>query len=130
MILEPRHLGRLNVELGLRDGRASIRIAAETAEAARLLSTARGQLGQMLESAGLRLAGFQASGTGGDASFEGGQGSNAQAGQDGGKNAGSNQDFSNKMMSQDADPRQSETSSEGADDALRAGETAVLSILA
>jgi len=130
MILEPRHLGRLNVELGLRNGRASIRIAAETAEAARLLSTARGQLGQMLENAGLRLAGFQASGTGGDAAFEGGQGSNAHAGQDGGKNAGRNQDFSNKMTSQDADPRESEMASDGVDDTLRAGETAVLSILA
>ena len=36
IILEPRHLGRLNVDLGLRNGRASIRIAAETAKAASL----------------------------------------------------------------------------------------------
>ena len=57
IILEPQKLGRLNVELGLRNGKASIRIAAETNEAARLLSGARGQLGQMLESAGMRLAG-------------------------------------------------------------------------
>ena len=130
MILEPRHLGRLNVELGLRNGRASIRIAAETGEAARLLSGARGQLGQMLENAGMRLAGFQASGSGGEASFDSGQGANAHAGQDGGKNAGRNQGFSNKIPTTDADLREGDALRDGPDNALRAGETAVLSILA
>ena len=45
---------------GKRRGKASIRISAETQDAARLLSGARGQLGQMLENAGMRLASFQA----------------------------------------------------------------------
>ena len=130
IVLEPRHLGRLNVELGLRNGRASIRIAAETGEAARLLSGARGQLGQMLENAGMRLAGFQASGSGGEASFDSGQGANAHAGQDGGKNAGRNQGFSNKIPTTDADLREGDALRDGPDNALRAGETAVLSILA
>ena len=76
IILEPHQLGRLNVELGLRNGKASIRIATETQEAARLLSGARAQLGQMLESAGMRLASFQATGShGGDTSLDTGQGS-------------------------------------------------------
>ena len=61
IVLEPRQLGRLNVELGLRNGRAAIRVGAETAEAARRLASARGQLGAMLENAGLRLASFQTS---------------------------------------------------------------------
>jgi flagellar hook-length control protein FliK len=130
MILEPRHLGRLNVELGLRNGRASIRIAAETGEAARLLSGARGQLGQMLENAGMRLAGFHASGSGGEASFDSGQGANAHAGQDGGKNAGRDKGFSNKIPTTDADLREGDSLRDGPDNALRAGETAVLSILA
>ena len=82
IILEPRQLGRLNVELGVRDGRASIRIAAETQEAARLLSGARGQLGQMLENAGMRLASFQATGSqAGDAGLDNGQGSQGRGGE-------------------------------------------------
>ena len=130
MILEPRHLGRLNVELGLRNGRASIRIAAETGEAARLLSGARGQLGQMLENSGMRLASFHASGSGAETSSDSGHGANAHAGQDGGKNAGRNQGFSNKMTNEAAGRREDEALRGLPDDALRAGETAVLSILA
>ena len=133
IILEPRQLGRLNVELGVRDGRASIRIAAETQEAARLLSGARGQLGQMLENAGMRLASFQATGSqAGDAGLDNGQGSQGRGGegagdQDARNNAGRNQEFSNKVMSvldEHADDK-----ADG-DDLLRDGETAVLSILA
>ena len=130
MILEPRHLGRLNVELGLRNGRASIRIAAETGEAARLLSGARGQLGQMLENSGMRLASFHASGSGAETSSDSGHGANAHAGQDGGKNAGRNQGFSNKMTNEAAGLREDEALRDLPDDVLRAGETAVLSILA
>jgi len=133
IILEPRQLGRLNVELGLRNGLASIRIAAETQEAARLLSGARGQLGQMLESAGLRLAGFQATGSqAGDAGLDTGQGSQGRGGDGAGdhdarNNAGRNQEFSNKMAT-----ALDETADDGmtGEDALREGETAVLSILA
>ncbi len=128
IILEPRQLGRLNVELGLRNGNASIRIAAETQEAAKLLSTARGQLGHMLESAGLRLAGFQATGTQADNTvLDSGQGSQGRGGDAAGdqnarNNTGRNQEFSNKIeMAEDV------MTDEGA---LREGETAVLSILA
>ena len=133
IILEPRKLGKLNVELGLRNDQASIRIAAETQEAAKLLLGARVQLGQMLESAGLRLAGFQATGSqAGDTGLDTGQGSQGRGGEGASDNAGRNntgrdQDFSNKMVL---------ASEEKADDlankdaALREGETAVLSILA
>ena len=133
IILEPRQLGRLNVELGLRNGQASIRIAAETQEAAKLLSGARGQLGQMLESAGLRLAGFQATGLpAGDTGLDTGPGSQGRGGEGASDNAGRNnagrdQDFSNKMAT---------ALDDNADDAAdgvaapREGETAVLSILA
>ena len=103
IILEPRQLGKLNVELGLRNGQASIRIAAETQEAARLLSAARGQLGHMLESAGLRLVGFQATGSqAGDAGLDSGQGSQGRGGDGAGDHdarnkTGRNQEFSNKI---------------------------------
>ena len=133
IILEPRQLGRLNVELGLRNGQASIRIAAETQEAAKLLSGARGQLGQMLESAGLRLAGFQATGSpAGDTGLDTGHGSQGRGGEGASDNAGRNnagrdKDFSNKMASAMDDNADDLA---GGDAALREGETAVLSILA
>ena len=133
IILEPRQLGRLNVELGLRNGKASIRIATETQEAARLLSGARAQLGQMLESAGMRLASFQATGShGGDTGLDTGQGSQNRGGEGAGdntgrNNTGRNQDFSNKMSTTLEDHNDDQAAG---DNALREGETAVLSILA
>ena len=127
MILHPQHLGRLNVELGLRNGQASIRIAAETVEAAQLLSGARPHLGQMLENAGMRLAGFQTSGAGGETSFDNGQGATGNSGQGSGKNAGGNEGLSNNMGPTGADRVEGDATP---DEALRMGETAVLSILA
>ena len=132
IILEPRQLGRLNVELGLRNDQASIRIAAETQEAAKLLSGARSQLGQMLESAGMRLASFQATGSQADTGLDTGQGSQGRGGEGAGdnagrNNAGRNKEFSNKIATALDD--QAEDATNG-DDALREGETAVLSILA
>jgi len=131
IILEPRHLGRLNVDLGLRNGKASIRIAAETAEAAKLLGSARGQLGQMLEQSGMRLGSFQTSAGGQDAAMDGNGGQNGQ-GQSGadGKNTGRDQGFSNKLTAADSDMRQPDDSPEDQDFAPRKGETAVLSVLA
>ena len=131
IILEPRHLGRLNVDLGLRNGKASIRIAAETAEAAKLLGSARGQLGQMLEQSGMRLASFQTSSGGQDAAMDGngGQQGHAQSGADG-KNTGRDQGFSNKVTASDSEMRRADDGSESQDLALREGETAVLSVLA
>ena len=133
IILEPRQLGRLNVELGVRNGQALIRIAAETQEAAKLLSGARGQLGQMLEMAGLRLAGFQATSSHiSDSGLDNSQGSQGRGGEGGSDNAGRNnagrdQDFSNKMATA-LDDHVDDSADGGA--ALREGETAVLSILA
>jgi len=131
IILEPRHLGRLNVDLGLRNGKASIRIAAETAEAAKLLGSARGQLGQMLEQSGMRLASFQTSASGQDAAMDGGGGQQGYAQSDAnGKNSGRDQGFSNKLNSADGNIRQVDDSLDEQDFAPRAGETAVLSVLA
>jgi hypothetical protein len=131
IILEPRHLGRLNVDLGLRNGKASIRIAAETAEAAKLLGSARGQLGQMLEQSGMRLASFQTSASGQDAAMDGGGGQQGYAQSDAnGKNSGRDQGFSNKLNSADGNIRQADDSLDEQDFAPRAGETAVLSVLA
>ena len=127
IILEPRQLGRLNVELGLRGGNASIRIAAESAEAAKLLSGARGQLGSMLESAGLRLAGFQTAGMGGDVAGDSGH---SQDGRAGGENAGGNKEFSNKMAAAQAQADDADAADGPPETSLRDGETAVLSILA
>ena len=132
IILEPRQLGRLNVELGLRNDQASIRIAAETQEAAKLLSGARSQLGQMLDSAGMRLASFQATGSQADTGLDTGQGSQGRGGEGAGdnagrNNAGRNKEFSNKIATALDD--QAEDATNG-NDALREGETAVLSILA
>lgn len=125
IVLEPRQLGRLNVELGLRNGRATIRVGAETAEAARRLASARGQLGAMLENAGLRLASFQTS-SADLASGADNAGSNTsphgEAGRDG-ETSSNKQAFSNTMNDVDPDDLP--------DDAKpRADETAVLSILA
>jgi len=131
IILEPRHLGRLNVDLGLRNGKASIRIAAETAEAAKLLGSARGQLGQMLEQSGMRLASFQTSAGGQDASMDGGAGQQGHAQPDGdGKNTGRDKGFSNKVTAADDSISQADDGLEDQDHAPRQGETAVLSILA
>ena len=133
IILEPRQLGRLNVELGLSNGKASIRIAAETQEAARLLSGARWQLGAMLESAGMRLSSFHATGSiGGDASLDTGQGSQGRGGEGAGdntgrNNTGGNQNFTNKMATSLEDHNDDQAFG---DNGLREGETAVLSILA
>ena len=127
IILEPRQLGRLNVELGLRGGNASIRIAAESAEAAKLLSGARGQLGSMLESAGLRLAGFQTAGMGGDVAGDSGH---SQDGRAGGENAGGNKEFSNKMAAAQTQADDADAADGPPETSLRDGETAVLSILA
>ena len=132
IILEPQKLGRLNVELGLRRGKASIRISAETQDAARLLSGARGQLGQMLENAGMRLASFQATGAQTDAGLDAGQSSQGRGGEGAGdpsdrNNAGRNQEFSNKIDTALDEPADDAVTGENA---LREGETAVLSILA
>ena len=87
----------------------------------------------MLESAGLRLAGFQATGLpAGDTGLDTGPGSQGRGGEGASDNAGRNnagrdQDFSNKMAT---------ALDDNADDAAdgvaapREGETAVLSILA
>ena len=131
IILEPRHLGRRNVDLGLRDGRASIRIAAETAEAASLLAGARGQLGQLFEQSGMRLASFQTSAGGQDAGMDGNGGQQGQTQSDAnGKNAGRDQGFSNKLNTADSEMGQPDENSDEQDFAPRKGESAVLSILA
>ena len=107
--------------------------AADTQEAAKLLSGARGQLGQMLETAGLRLAGFQATSShASDSGLDTSQGSQGRSGEGGSDNAGRNnagrhQDFSNKMANA-LDDHADDTGDGGA--GLREGETAVLSILA
>ena len=131
IILEPRNLGRLNVDLGLRDGKASIRIAAETVEAASLLAGARGQLSQMLEQSGMRLAGFQSSAGGQDAQADTGAGQQGHAQHEsGGKNTGRNGNFSNKLENVEDRLGQDDGVEQEHDLALRTGETAVLSILA
>ena len=133
IILEPRQLGRLNVELGLRNGKASIRIATETQEAARLLSSARAQLGQMFDNAGMRLASFQATGShGGDTGLDTGQGTQNRGSDGAGDNTGRNntgrkQNFSNNVSTTLEDHNDDHAAG---DNALREGETAVLSILA
>ena len=71
IILQPGNLGRLNVDLGLRNGAAHIRVGAESAEAAQLLKGARHHLSQMLEQSGMRLAGLQTVNIGGESAGEG-----------------------------------------------------------
>jgi len=126
IILEPRHLGRLNVELGLRNGRAAIRVAAETVEAAHRLGQARGQLNAMLETSGLRLASFQTAVdlTGGGPSSDMGSGRDGQTSADqNGKSGSGEQSFAHNMDQKVSDEQLADTQ-------LRSGETAVLSILA
>jgi flagellar hook-length control protein FliK len=126
IILQPAKLGRLNVDLGLKDGAARIRVGVETAEAAQLLKGARHQLGQMLEQSGMRLAGLQTVNTGGDHGGDTGFG-HGQQGQNeqGGENAGRKQALSNKMgQPEGASPAGPDRAAPGT------GEMAVLSILA
>ena len=131
IILQPGNLGRLNVDLGLRNGAAHIRVGAESAEAAQLLKGARHHLSQMLEQSGMRLAGLQTVNIGGEGASEGGlgQGGHGQH-QAAGENGGRRQAFSNKMQQPDGVDA-TQTGDADAQDLLpRAGENAVLSILA
>ncbi|HBD53213.1 MAG TPA: hypothetical protein DC036_11985, partial [Alphaproteobacteria bacterium] len=131
IILQPGNLGRLNVDLGLRNGAAHIRVGAESAEAAQLLKGARHHLSQMLEQSGMRLAGLQTVNIGGESAGEGraGQGGHGQQ-EAAGENGGRKQAFSNKMQQPDG-VAATQTGEADAQDLLpRAGENAVLSILA
>lgn len=56
LVLNPRHLGRLQLSLGLNAGEAHIQIQAESGAAAQLLGESEARLQQMLEAVGLRLA--------------------------------------------------------------------------
>ena len=131
IILQPGNLGRLNVDLGLRNGAAHIRVGAESAEAAQLLKGARHHLSQMLEQSGMRLAGLQTVNIGGESSGEGGGGQGGHGQQEAaGENGGKKQAFSNKMQQPDGVDA-TQTGDADAQDLLpRAGENAVLSILA
>ena len=60
MTLTPERLGRLQIQIEMRDGAANIRIITETAEAARLFNEAQGRLSEMMERAGMDLAGHTA----------------------------------------------------------------------
>ncbi len=134
IILEPRNLGRLQVTMGLRDGRAFIRIAATTTQAATLLSESRAQLAQLFEQSGLRLTTMQTSaaiinGSGGDPADGGGSQMFADqqtAGQNANKD-GKNSEHGNKLLSdsRNADDIEIDTTT-----ALAPGETAVLNVLA
>ena len=81
----------------------------------------------------MRLASFQATGShGGDTVLDTGQGSQNRGGEGAGdntgrNNTGRNQDFSNKMSTTLEDHNNDQAAG---DNALREGETAVLSILA
>ncbi len=131
IILQPGNLGRLNVDLGLRNGAAHIRVGAESAEAAQLLKGARHHLSQMLEQSGMRLAGLQTVNIGGESAGEGGPGQGGHGQQEAaGENGGRKQAFSNKMQQPDG-VAATQTGEADAQDLLpRAGENAVLSILA
>ena len=134
IILEPRNLGRLQVTMGLRDGRASIRIATDTKQAASLLSDSRAHLAQMFEQSGLRLANMQTSaaiinGDGG-ATADGGGSQMFADQQTSGQNAnkdGKNSEHGNKLLSDSADAGDTEIDTTTA---LAPGETAVLNVLA
>ncbi len=134
IILEPRNLGRLQVSMGLRDGRAAIRIAAETTQAAGLLRDSRAQLAQMFEQSGLRLANMQTTtailnGDGG-ATADGGGSQMFADQQTSGQNAnkdGKNSEHGNKLLSDGADAGDIEVDTATA---LAPGETAVLNVLA
>ena len=134
IILEPRNLGRLQVTMGLRDGRASIRIATDTKQAASLLSDSRAHLAKMFEQSGLRLANMQTSA----AIINGDVGATADGGgsqmfadqQTSGQNAnkdGKNSEHGNKLLSDSADAGDIEIDTTTA---LAPGETAVLNVLA
>ncbi len=127
IILQPGNLGRLNVDLGLRNGAAHIRVGAESAEAAQLLKGARHHLSQMLEQSGMRLAGLQTVNIGGEGgSGQGGHGQQEAAGENGGKK----QAFSNKMQQPNGVAATQTGEGDVQDLLLRAGENAVISILA
>ena len=134
IILEPRNLGRLQVTMGLRDGRASIRIATDTKQAASLLSDSRAHLAQMFEQSGLRLTNMQTSATiinGDGGATADGEGSKMFADQQtSGQNAnkdGKNSEHDNKLLSDSADAGDIEIDTITA---LAPGETAVLNVLA
>jgi flagellar hook-length control protein FliK len=134
IILEPRNLGRLQVTMGLRDGRAAIRIAADTTQAAGLLRDSRAQLAQMFEQSGLRLANMQTTtailnGDGGATADDGGSQMFAEQ-QTSGQNAnkdGKNSEHGNKLLSDGADAVDIEIDTTTV---LAPGETAVLNVLA
>ena len=135
IILEPGNLGKLNVDLYFRDGGASIRIAAETDEAARLLGGSRHHLSQMLEGAGMRLAGLQTvTSSTADAGADNQNGNHNHAQQDSsGKNSSGNQSFANKMRdaSEDTDVKDKALDNGPVGTTRPQGlETAVISILA
>ncbi|WP_165910155.1 flagellar hook-length control protein FliK [Rhodovulum bhavnagarense] len=60
LVLMPDRLGRVEVQIGLSEGTATIRIVTETPEAARLFTDAQHRLSEMMTRAGLDLAGHQA----------------------------------------------------------------------
>ena len=131
IILQPAKLGRLNVDLGLKDGAARIRVGVETAEAAQLLKGARHQLGQMLEQSGMRLAGLQTVNTGGDHGGDTDFGHGQQGQQEqGGENAGRKQALSNKIGQPEGVSAARPDGSVPDRAAPGTGEMAVLSILA
>ena len=135
IILEPGNLGKLNVDLYFRDGGAAIRMAAETDEAARLLSGSRHHLSQMLEGAGMRLASLQTvTNSTADAGADNQNGNHNHAQQDGnGKNSSGDQSFANKMRDarQDTDAKDVALDNGPEGTARPQGqETAVISILA
>ena len=135
IILEPGNLGKLNVDFYFRERGAAIRMAAETDEAARLLSGSRHHLSQMLEGAGMRLASLQTvTSSTADAGADSQNGNHNHAQQDSsGKNGSGNQSFANKMRdaSQDIDAKDTALDNGPVGTARPQGqETAVISILA
>ena len=134
IILEPRNLGRLQVSMGLRDGRVAIRIAADTTQAAGLLRDSRAQLAQMFEQSGLRLTNMQTTTTilngDGSATADGGGSQMFADQQTSGQNAnkdGKNSKHGNKLLSDGADAGDIEIDTTTA---LAPGEMAVLNVLA
>ncbi|SPF80085.1 flagellar hook-length control protein FliK [Pseudoprimorskyibacter insulae] len=63
IVLSPERLGKLRIQMELRDGAATVQIITDNPEAARLFNDQQGRLSEMLQKAGLDLAGHQA-GTG------------------------------------------------------------------
>ncbi|MDB2323976.1 flagellar hook-length control protein FliK [Alphaproteobacteria bacterium] len=144
IILEPRNLGRLQVTMGLRNGRASIRIAADSEMAAGRLQDARGQLSKLFEQAGLRLASMQSvapSSGSGDAGTNGAGFEMASDQQTSGQNAnkdGKNSGHGNKLSLEEADRNavadDNDAKASGTSDdmahGLAPGEMAVLNVIA